>query len=26
VKYDDLEHVKLTRAFLNDPDAYLNHL
>lgn len=26
VQYDDLEHVKLTRAFLNDPDAYLNHL
>jgi len=26
VNYDDLEHVKLTRAFLNDPNAYLNHL
>jgi predicted ATPase len=26
VQYDDLEHVKLTRAFLNNPDAYLNHL
>jgi predicted ATPase len=26
VQYNDLEHVKLTRAFLNDPLAYLNHL
>jgi Predicted ATPase len=26
VEYADLEHVKLTRAFLNDPGAYLNHL
>jgi predicted ATPase len=26
VKYEELEHVKLTRAFLNDPGAYLNHL
>lgn len=26
VKYEELEHVKLTKAFLNDPDAYLNHL
>jgi len=24
--YDDLEHVTLTKAFLNDPDAYLRHL
>jgi predicted ATPase len=26
VSYDELEHVKLTRAFLNNPDAYLKHL
>ena len=26
VAYDDLEHVKLTRAFLNNPGAYLKHL
>jgi len=26
VEYDDLEHVALTRAFLNDPQAYLQHL
>lgn len=26
VKYDDLENVKLIKSFLNDPDAYLNHL
>lgn len=26
VNYADLEHVKLTRSFLNNPDAYLKHL
>jgi predicted ATPase len=26
VDYDDLEHVKLTKAFLNDPGAYLRRL
>ena len=26
VKYDDLEHVTLTREFLNDPKTYLRHL
>lgn len=26
VEYQDLEHVTLTRAFLNDPMAYLRHL
>jgi predicted ATPase len=26
VAYEDLEHVTLTRAFLNDPEAYLRHL
>ncbi len=26
VAYDDLEHVTLTRSFLNNPDAYLRHL
>jgi len=26
VAYDDLEHVKLIKSFLNNPDAYLNHL
>jgi predicted ATPase len=26
VKYDDLEHVNLTRTFLNNPESYLNHL
>jgi len=26
VKYDDLEHVRLTREFLNNPQAYLRHL
>lgn len=24
--YDDLEHVRLTRDFLNNPEAYLRHL
>jgi predicted ATPase len=24
--YDDLEHVQITRSFLNNPDAYLRHL
>jgi predicted ATPase len=26
VRYDDLEHVAITRSFLNDPSAYLHHL
>jgi predicted ATPase len=26
VAFEDLEHVRLTRAFLADPDAYLRHL
>lgn len=26
VKYQDLDHVRLTRDFLNNPDAYLNRL
>jgi predicted ATPase len=26
VEYDDLEHVQLTRDFLNRPDAFLRHL
>ena len=26
VAYRDLEHVSLTRDFLNDPDAFLRHL
>jgi predicted ATPase len=26
VKYEELEHVKLTRDFLDNPNAYLNHL
>jgi predicted ATPase len=26
VKYDDLEHVTLTKAFLNNPEAYLRRL
>lgn len=26
VAYDDLEHVQLTKAFLNNPAAYLQHL
>jgi predicted ATPase len=26
VRYEELEHVKLTKAFLNNPEAYLNHL
>lgn len=26
VPYDDLEHVQLTKAFLNNPEAYLRHL
>ncbi len=26
VDYDDLEHVKLTRNFLNDPESYLRRL
>jgi predicted ATPase len=25
-KYDDLEHVQITRGFLNNPDSYLRHL
>jgi predicted ATPase len=25
-QYDDLEHVSLTRSFLNNPNAYLSHL
>jgi predicted ATPase len=24
--YDDLEHVQITRGFLNNPDSYLRHL
>jgi predicted ATPase len=24
--YDDLEHVQITRSFLNNPDSYLRHL
>jgi predicted ATPase len=26
VNYDELEHVTMTREFLNDPDAYLRRL
>lgn len=26
VDFDDLPHVEITRGFLNNPDAYLNHL
>jgi predicted ATPase len=26
VAYEDLPHVTLTRAFLNNPQAYLKHL
>ena len=26
VAYEELEHVRLTRDFLNDPQAFLNHL
>lgn len=26
ISYDDIEHVKLTRDFLNNPAQYLNHL
>jgi predicted ATPase len=26
VKYEELEHVRLTRDFLNDPEAFLRHL
>jgi predicted ATPase len=26
VRYDELEHVRLTRDFLRDPEAYLRHL
>jgi predicted ATPase len=26
IAYDDLEHVAITRSFLNDPQAYLRHL
>lgn len=26
VKYDELEHVKLTRDFLNNPEQFLRHL
>jgi predicted ATPase len=26
IAFDDLEHVNLTRAFLNDPEAYLRRL
>ena len=26
VRYQDLEHVRLTRDFLNNPDAFLKHL
>ncbi len=26
VAYDDVEHVSLTRAFLNNPNAFLRHL
>jgi predicted ATPase len=26
VRYDDLEHVNLTKSFLNNPDAYLKNL
>jgi predicted ATPase len=26
VAYDELEHVRLTRAFLSDPEAFLRRL
>jgi len=26
VAYDDIEHVSLTRAFLNDPQTFLRRL
>ena len=26
VRYEDLEHVTLTRDFLRDPEAFLRHL
>jgi predicted ATPase len=26
VDYEDLEHVTLTRSFLNNPEAYLRYL
>lgn len=26
IAYDDLQHVKIMRGFLNNPNAYLNHL
>ena len=26
VEYEELEHVRLTRDFLNDPEAFLRHL
>jgi len=26
INYDDVEHVQLTKSFLNNPDAYLQHL
>jgi predicted ATPase len=26
VRFDDLEHVVLTRDFLNDPEKFLRHL
>jgi len=26
VSYDDVEHVSLTRAFLNNPQSFLRHL
>lgn len=26
VSYDDLEHVKMTKDFLNAPERYLRHL
>jgi predicted ATPase len=26
VRYEDLQHVNLTRDFLNEPAAYLRHL
>nr|MBA3416223.1 ABC transporter ATP-binding protein [Chloroflexia bacterium] len=26
VAWDDLDHVRVTRQFLNDPEAFLRHL
>ena len=26
IAYDDLDHVNLTRSFLNEPERYLRHL